>query len=839
MSARDRPDHPSVSVVDRVKPDEALGLTTAEALRRQREFGRNETARRSRSARLTAALLLLANPLVIILLLASLASALLGEHANATIIAVIVLLSVVINAFQSFRSQRVAEALRASVAVTASVRRDGTWSEVQTRELVPGDLIRLRAGDLVPADARLVESRDLHVQEAALTGESLPVEKRVTDLARAAEPGVNSRDCVFLGTSIVSGEATALVEATGRNTEFGEIAARLSTTTYTEFERGLRQFGYLITRTVIFLVLFVLLLNLALHRDPLESFLFALTLAVGLTPEFLPMITTVTLGQGAVRLGRRKVIVKQLAAIQNLGSIDVLCSDKTGTLTSGNMVLEQPLDCFGHDSPWAGTLGYLNSYFESGFRNPLDAALLTYPVGDISGYEKVDELPFDFERRRLSIVVKNGARHLLITKGAPESVVPICTHYESDGNLLALDAEVLTHATATFQELSRQGKRVLAVAYRDVQPGAKYRTTDEHDLVLAGLLPFTDPPLPDAADIVRTLSADGVAIKVLTGDNELVARHVCESVGLDSSSIVLGSDLERIDNRALEHIVETTTLFARVSPAQKDRVILALKRRGHVVGYIGDGINDAPSLRTADVGISVVSGTDIAKDAADIILLERSLHVLPTGILEGRKAFGNVMKYLLMGTSSNFGNMFSMAGASLLLPFLPLLPTQVLLNNLLYDLAQITIPTDAVDPQFIRTPHRWNISLVRTFMLLIGPISSIYDYLTFYAMFRLFHASETLFHTGWFVESLVTQTLVLFVIRTSGNPLRSRPSLPLVLSVILAIVVALVLPFSPLASLLGFVALPLPYFAFLVVVTSTYLVLVEFAKRPIFRRHAL
>jgi Mg2+-importing ATPase len=825
--------------VDHVDPPETVGLTTSEAQSRLREFGWNETSRKSRSARLTQLILLLANPLVVILLIASVASAVLGERVSAAIIATIVVVSVVINAVQSYRSQRVTDALRSSVALVAEVRRDGRWIEIPTRELVPGDIVRLKAGDLVPADGRLVEARDLHAQEAALTGESLPVEKMVPagkdDTQRAT-----SRSHVYLGTSIISGTAITEVTATGRKTAFGDIAARLSAAPPpTEFERGLRQFGYLITRTVIFLLLFVLLFNLALHRDPLESFLFALALAVGLTPEFLPMITTVTLGQGAMRLGRRKVIVKQLAAIQNLGSIDVLCSDKTGTLTSGDMLLEQPLDSDGCASEWTGTLGYLNSSFETGFRNPLDAAILAYNATDVTAYEKVDELPFDFERRRLSIVVRQSGRYLLITKGAPESILPICASYESGERVLLLDDAARARIDATFQTLSRQGKRVLAIGYRDVATQSSYRVADEVDLIFAGFLPFTDPLLPDTLAIVRALQDDGVAIKVLTGDNELVAKHVCEAVGLDGSSIVLGDDLEHIDNHALEHIAETSSIFARVSPAQKDRVILALMRRGHVVGYLGDGINDAPSLRTADVGISVVNGADIAKDAADIILLERSLDVLHNGILEGRKAFGNVMKYLLMGTSSNFGNMFSMAGASLLLPFLPLLPTQVLLNNLLYDLAQITIPTDKVDQQFIRTPHRWDIGLVQTFMLLIGPISSVYDYLTFYAMLRLFHASEMLFHTGWFVESLVTQTLVVFVIRTAGNPLRSRPSRPLTLSVLAVIVVALVLPFSPIASLLGFVPLPPAYFVFLAVVACTYLLLVEIAKRPLFRRHQL
>ncbi|HLI51306.1 MAG TPA: HAD-IC family P-type ATPase, partial [Thermomicrobiaceae bacterium] len=583
MSVISPPREPGMLDGQSVRSESAAGLTGAEARRRLREYGLNETSRRSRAARVAQLILLLVNPLVVILLIASIASALLGEGANAAIIGAIVLLSVTIDAFQSYRSQRAADALRASVSLTATVRRDGVWTEIPTRELVPGDVFRLHAGDLVPADAQLVEAKDLHVQQAALTGESLPVEKTVDEVGSVGESDANARSRIFLGTSVVSGAAVAEVTATGQSTAFGDIAARLSATPPpTEFERGLRQFGYLITRTVIFLVLFVLLLNLVLHRDPLESFLFALALAVGLTPEFLPMITTVTLGQGAIRLGRRKVIVKQLAAIQNLGNIDTLCSDKTGTLTSGNMVLEQPLDCVGNHSSWTGTLGYLNSYFESGFRNPLDTALLDYHAAGTAGYDKVDELPFDFERRRLSVIVKQGDRCLMITKGAPESILPVCTRYEGEARIRALDPDARSRAVETFQALSRQGKRVLAIGYREVASQAVHRTSDEHDLVLAGFLSFTDPPLPDTATIVGALKDDGVAIKVLTGDNELVARYVCESVGLDGHSIVLGSDLDRIDNRALEQIAESTSVFARVSPAQKDRVILALKRRGHV-----------------------------------------------------------------------------------------------------------------------------------------------------------------------------------------------------------------------------------------------------------------
>ncbi|HET9014934.1 MAG TPA: magnesium-translocating P-type ATPase, partial [Thermomicrobiaceae bacterium] len=596
-------------------------------------------------------------------------------------------------------------------------------------------------------------------------------------------------------------------------------------------------FGYLIMRTVFFLVLFVLLANLAEHHDPLESLLFAVALAVGLTPEFLPMITTVTLARGAIHMSRQKVIVKHLAAIQNFGSIDILCSDKTGTLTTGRMLLEEHVDPLGRPSEPVLLLARLNSRFQTGIASPLDSAILEHPAEDGREYEKVDEVPFDFERRRLSVVVASTAERRLVTKGAPEGILPLCAAFADGEGTAALTGEARARVETVYRRLSDEGNRVLAVAWRDVPDRPAYAAADEHDLTLAGFLAFSDPPLEDADDILRALASDGVEVKLLTGDNELVARHVCAAVGLDASRLVLGSDLERMTDHALEHVAETTRVFARVSPAQKDRIMLALKRRGHVIGFLGDGINDAPSLRTADVGISVVNGTDIAKDAADIILLERSLPVLHQGILEGRRAFGNVTKYLLMGTSSNFGNMFSMAGAPLLLPFLPMLPTQILLNNFLYDVAQITIPTDTVDPDFVRRPRRWDIGLIRNFMLLIGPISSIYDFLTFFAMLWLFHASESLFHTGWFVESLVTQTSVLFVIRTAGNPFRSRPSLPLAATILTIIAVAIALPFTPLGPLLGLTALPASYFLFLVVVVATYLGLVEVAKRPLLRRY--
>jgi len=813
------------------------GLTTDDARRRLGEVGSNEPARAPRTAGLVQILLLLANPLVIILLIASAASAILGERVNASIIVLMVALSVVLNFVQTYRSHRVAERLRDAVAPTATALRDGNWTEIRRRELVPGDIVRLAAGDRVPADARLLEARDLHVQQAALTGESMPAEKDADDIEVAPRQPADARNVVFLGTSVVSGTATALVVATGPATAFGDIAAHLSTRPpETEFERGTRQFALLIMRTVFFLVLFVLLAGALLHHAFLESLLFAVALAVGLTPEFLPMISAVTLSRGAAHMARQKVIVKHLEAIENFGSMDVLCSDKTGTLTSGDMVLDRHLDPFGQVSERSFTLAYVNSAHQTGIKSPLDEAILKRGGAASNGYRKIDEIPFDFERRRLSVVVENSGKRLLITKGAPEGVIACCTAYEIDDHRAPLDETTRERCETTYRELSAQGSRVLAVAYAVVPLQTVYSARDEHELVLAGFVTFFDPPMEGVAETLRALRRDGVEVKILTGDNELVVQHVCGQVGLDSARIVGGDEIERMTDSALAAVAEHTTVFARVSPAQKNRIILALKSRNHVVGFLGDGINDAPSIHTADVGVSVATAVDVAKDAADIILLERDLDVLHAGILEGRRAFGNVMKYLLMGTSSNFGNMFSMAGAFLFLPFLPMLPTQILLNNFLYDLAQITIPTDNIDEAFIRTPQRWNIGIIQRFMVVIGPISSIYDFLTFGVLLWVFRASEALFQTGWFVESLATQTLVLFVIRTAGNPLRSRPSLPLAVTTVLVVLIGVILPFTPLAATLGFVPLPSAYFVFLGGVTMTYLVLVELVKRRLMRK---
>jgi Mg2+-importing ATPase len=806
------------------------GLTAQEAEARLDQFGPNELTATQHHSFLSEVVHVFMNPLTLILVIAAAASAFLGDAVDAGIIGAIVLSSAVIDISQTYRSERAVEQLRDRVAPTATVLRGGEWKEIRRRDVVPGDIFRLSAGDLVPADGRLLTARDLYVQQAALTGESLPSEKQATGEPASAK--ADTPNMVFLGTSIVSGTATAEVVATGARTAFGDIAARLSARPEeTAFDRGLRNFSTLLARTVLFLVLFLIIVSIARHRDALQSLMFAVALAVGLTPEFLPMITSVTLSKGAVAMAHKKVIVKHLSAIQNLGSLDVLCSDKTGTLTAGTMTLDRSLDPFGKPSPRALELAYLNSKFETGIRSPLDDVIVHQSPPKTGDYTKCDEIPFDFQRRRLSIVVERQSQRILITKGAPEGILPLLSGCEVEGKAEPISKDATKRIQQTSDELSSQGFRSLAVAYVEVPARANYSVGDERNLILAGFLSFSDEPLADAAQVLASLKQDGVEVKVISGDNDRVTGHVCAQVGIEPGHIVTGDELDRTTDPALAHVAEETHVFARISPVQKNRILLALKHHGHAVGFMGDGINDAPSLHAADVGISVSSAVDVAREAADVILVEPGLRVLHDGIIEGRKAFGNVMKYLLMGTSSNFGNVLSMAAASLFLPFLPMLPTQILLNNLLYDVGQLTIPTDNVDETYLEKPQRWNINLIRNFMVFIGPISSVFDFLTFYVLLHFFRTSEAQFHTGWFVESLATQTLVLFVVRTSKNPFRSRPSGPLLATCLAVVAIGIYLPFSPLAGVLGFTRLPAGYFAFLAVATGAYLLLVEAAKR--------
>ena len=809
----------------------APGLSSREAAARLAEHGPNEIAPPPRFAALRELMRNLANPLVLILLVAASVSIGFGQGVSAAVIVLMVVLSVALNFGQVYRSQAAAERLRRQVAQLATVVRDGREREIPVREVVVGDVIRLKAGDLAPADARLIATRDLFMNEALLTGESLPSEKQVD--------APDQTGAVFRGTSVVSGLGTAVVVATGAATEFGHVAAGLvGRTPETEFERGTRRFGFLILQMVVFLVLFVFLVNTLLHRDILESFLFSVALAVGLTPELLPMVVSVTLSRGAVRMARKKVIVKQLAAIENFGSMDVLCSDKTGTLTVGEISVDCHVNLVGEEDERVIRLAAVNSVYQTGLRSPMDEAILKHEHPAVGLYERVDEIPFDFQRRRVSVIVREGARRLLITKGAPESVLPTCAGGELKGEVGPLTTDGRAAAEALFRRLSEQGYRVLAVAYREIDARPVYAAADERDLVLVGFAAFLDPPHDGVAETLRALRADGIEVKIVTGDNDLVTRKICQQVGLESGEIVLGHAIEQMSDPALGAVAERTQVFARVSPMQKNRIVRALHARGHVVGCMGDGINDAPALRSADVGISVQNAVDVARDAADIILLEKRLSVLHDGVVEGRRSFGNIMKYVLMGTSSNFGNMLSMAVASVFLPFLPMLPLQILLNNFLYDLSQVPIPSDRVDETYMQKPKRWNIAFIRRYMLLMGPLSSVFDFLTFGVMLGVFRADPALFRTGWFVESLATQTLVIFVIRTADRPWASRPSRGLVLGVTGCVLTGAVLPFTPVAEVMGFVPLPLPFFSVLIGMVLAYLALVEMVKRWFYRRFA-
>ncbi len=812
------------------------GLSASAAGDRLTARGPNAVAQPSLARRVFDGIRGALNPLIVILVVAAAISAGVGERVQATLIVAIVGLGVGLERWQSVRSARAVRKLQAGITAVASVRRGGVWIDVLRSNLVVGDVIRLAAGALVPADARLIESVDLHVQQAALTGESMPAEKAVTAASLTAS-GPDASDLIFLGTSVVSGTTTAVVVAIGADTSFGDIIARLAARPdETELERGMRGYSRLILNTTLVLVAFVLTINLVLGRDLLESILFSVALAVGLTPEFLPMITTVTLAQGAVQLAKRRVIVKHLPAIQNLGSIDILCTDKTGTLTSGTMKVATALDPFGASSQRALELAQENARLQTGIASPLDAAIgETPPLGDLTT-TKTDEIPFDFERRRLSVVATHGPGFRMVSKGAPEGVIAACVNYETNGEVHPLDAAAIATCVKVFRDQSALGFRVIAVAYLDVASATGHTRVDERDLTLVGFVTFADEVLEGVSATLAGLATDGVSVKIITGDNELVARHVCTQVGLDATRIVLGTEIDALDDAALGKLAEQVTVFARVSPGQKHRIVRSLKGAGHVVGFMGDGINDAPSLHAADVGISVANAVDVAREAADIVLLDRSLDVLHAGIVAGRRAFANILKYILMGTSSNFGNMFSMAGATLILPFLPMLPIQILLNNFLYDFAQITIPLDHVDPEFLRRPQRWDIHVIRRFMWIVGPISSVFDFATFGILLGVFHFGAAAFHAGWFVESLATQTLVLLVIRTARRPWRDRPARALVATTIGVAIAGAALPFTGVALALGFVPLPLAFFGFLAILVPSYLAIVELVKARVLHR---
>ncbi len=815
------------------------GLSSAEVAARRLRYGPNTLEERRRLSLSLKFLSRFRNPLVLILLAAAAISALTGDLASFIIISTIVLMSAVLDTVQEHRAEEAAEHLKVSVALKEQVLRDGQEVTVLGQDLVPGDVVLLSAGDLVPADGRLLEARDFFVNEALLTGESFPTEKHARDEGVDSAEVANATNAAFMGSSVMNGSARLMVCGTGLATQLGEISSSLRRTPPpSALDLGTHKFGMLIVRFTEVLVLFVLLINLLFHRPWLESFLFAVALAVGLTPELLPMIVSVTLARGAIRMAKAQVIVKRLGAINDLGSMDVLCTDKTGTLTEAKIKLARQVTLSGAGSERVLDLAWLNSHFQAGLRNPLDAAILESGPPRGAGWGKIDEAPFDFQRRRVSVLVEREGHRLLITKGAPEDVIRCASRYEEPGKpeLLPLDDTARIRATKLFDGLSADGFRALGVAWREMEPDCAAATAaDERDLVFSGFIVFFDPPKASAGAAIAALGIKGVGVKILTGDNEHVTQHVCSELGIPITGLLTGAEIEKLSDESLAARLEETNIFCRVTPVQKNRVILGLKHRGHVVGFLGDGINDAPSLHTSDVGISVDGAVDVAKDAADIILLQQDLGALDRGIIEGRRAFGNIMKFIMMAMSSNFGNMFSMAGATLILPFLPMLPVQILLNNLLYAVSEMPIPMDEVDSEITERPEHWDMQFIRNFMLVLGPVSSIFDFLTFGLLLLVFHANEALFQTGWFIESLATQVLVIFVLRTRRNPLRSRPHPLLAATSIAVVVLAILLPFTPLGAWFGFVP---PSTAFLIAIaglTLSYLLLAQGAKWAFYR----
>ncbi len=844
------------------------GLPAAEAAERLERYGENSVAHEKHKGPLRRLLELFLAPLSLMLLSLALVAELTGEVHGAIVISVMVVLSVLLSFVQEFRSSKAAEKLRSMVHTTATVLRQdagpgvpaepkrgfqgqlggSAFVEVPLAQVVPGDIVRLSAGDMIPADLRLLSAKDLFINQAALTGESMPVEKFAA--AAPGGAGIELPNICFMGSNVISGTASAVVIATGGRTYFGSIASSITEQRQlTSFDLGVNRFIWLIIRFMLVMVPLVFLINWFTKGDWMEALIFAVAVAVGLAPEMLPMIVTINLAKGALAMSRKKVIVKRLSSIQNFGAMDVLCTDKTGTLTQDKVILEKHVDIFGEESGHVLQLAYLNSYYQSGLKNLLDVAILQHAEVDAQlhvaeHFAKLDEIPFDFQRRRMSVVVeKDHQTHILICKGAVEEIFSVCTKAERHGETVALVPEHVADLQSVIRELNEDGFRVIAVAYKEVPARAEaYGVADEADLVLSGYIAFLDPPKESAAAAIDVLKRHGVQVKVLTGDNEIVTRNVCRHVGLDVGHVVLGSEIEAMDDEALAAVAEEAAVFAKLSPQQKARVIRALHRRGHVVGFLGDGINDGPALKAADVGISVDTAVDIAKESADIILLEKSLLVLEEGVIEGRKVFGNIVKYIKMGASSNFGNMFSVIGASAFLPFLPMAPVQILLNNLLYDFSQTAVATDNIDAEYVAKPRKWDIGNIGRFMLYIGPLSSIFDYATYFTMLYIFDAWDkpALFQTGWFVESLLSQTLIVHVIRTGKIPfIQSKASLPLMVTTVSICVVGMWLPYSTFAAALGFTPLPQGYWPVLAAMLLAYLGVTQLMKSWLIRRFGL
>jgi P-type Mg2+ transporter len=779
------------------------------------------------------------NPVMIILLIVSVVSFALKESLNASIILIMVLLSATLNFFQEYKANRSAKKLKDKVAAKTTVIRDGKKQEIPSKDVCIGDILDLNAGDLIPADARLLEANDFFVNQSMLTGESFPIGKLTDGKKMASENDIDLPNMIFAGTSVVTGTARALVVKTGSRSQFGTIANDLSNAPEeNDFTKGIQSFSYLILKVIMVLVLGIFLINSLLKHDVLESFTFAIAVAVGLAPEFLPMIMSVTMSKGSMKMAKKGVIVKKLTAIPAFGSMDILCTDKTGTLTEANIKLVKYVDIFGKNSEHSLLYAYINSTFQTGIANPMDDAVIRYKNLDISDYDKIYEIPYDFSRKRMSVVVQHEKNHILITKGAPEEIFLCSRQYRKNSSLHPLTADIKKTFHSVYNSLSKDGFRVLAIATKHMDTNKKtYSKNDEFDMELVGFVAFLDPAKLDAKESIDELEAMGIEMKIVTGDNELVTEKIARDVGIKIKGTLLGSSIRDMSDVALQRKVETVTIFARCSPQEKKRVIEALKQNKHVVGYMGDGINDASSLQLADVGISVNNAVDVAKETADIILTNKSLHELKDGVIEGRKTFGNTMKYILMGLSSNFGNMFSVLGAVIFLPFLPMLPIQILLNNFLYDFSQLTIPSDHVDQAYIEKPKRWDIRFIKHFMFIFGPISSLFDFTSFGLLYLLYRNNPAGFQTGWFMESLATQTLVIHVIRTRFTPVKqSNASKYLWASTLISVGIGWSIPYTPIGKFFGLTSLPIQTVIMLGLIVIIYLLTAEIGKRMFYRK---
>jgi Mg2+-importing ATPase len=824
----------SISTADLFQQLEATadGLGSDEAQQRLARYGHNLLKTRKRTS--TPALLIsqFKSPIILILVFAACLSFFLRNHIDALIILAIVMVSALLGFWQERGAATAIEKLLSIVQIKVRVLRDRSPMEIPLEEIVPGDVVLLKAGDVIPGDCLIIESKDLFVDEAALTGETYPQDKASGILSRDT-PLSRRTNALFMGTHVVSGSAEAMVVHTGRETEFGKVSERLVLRPpVTEFERGVRRFGYFLMEVTLLLVILIFAFNVYLARPVLDSFLFSLALAVGLTPQLLPAIISVNLAHGAKNMALKKVIVKRLSSIENFGSMNVLCSDKTGTLTEGVVRLRSTLDVDGNDSEKVLLFACINSFYETGFINPIDEAIRSYRRFDLSEYKKLDEEPYDFVRKRLSVLVSRGEKHLMITKGALQNVLAACSTAEMSGGEVVELSKVRELIQRRFEELSGQGLRTMGVAYREVGPASLITKDHETAMTFLGLLVLHDPVKPGIIETIADLRRLGISLKVITGDNRLVASHLSNEVGLSDARILTGTDLRRMSAEALVKMVSAVDVFAEVEPNQKERIILALRNAKNVVGYMGDGINDASALHASDVGISVDSAVDVAKGAADIVLLEKDLAVLVQGVREGRTTFANTLKYVFMATSANFGNMFSMAGASLFLPFLPLLPKQILLTNLLTDFPEMTIATDNVDREFVEKPRRWDISFIRKFMMAFGLLSSVFDYLTFGVLLLVLQASPQEFRAGWFVESVISASAVVLVVRTRRPFFKSMPGRYLSTATLLIMCVTLALPFVPMGGrLFGFTPLPPSFLAWMGLIVAFYIISAELVKK--------